>query len=314
MNRSTYKVLLLEGIHDIAKERFEKEGYEVISLKGALSEQELIDLIKDIDIIGIRSKTKISKKVLDKATHLSIIGCFCIGTDNVDLTAAEQKKIKVFNSPYCSSRSVAELIISEIVLLSRRIGDKNIDMHNGNWNKSAVNSYEIRNKILGIIGYGHVGSQVSILAEAMGMKVIFYDIESKLPFGNAIACQNLVELLQKANYITLHVPETPLTKNLITEKEINLMLPGSYLLNASRGSVVDLEALAKALTNGHLAGCAIDVFNNEPLVNCTNWYSILQKCPNTILTPHIGGSTLEAQYAIANDIVNKIFNYLETDF
>jgi len=310
--KSKIKILLLENIHSASLEAFGKEKFQVESLKVSLSEKELIEKIRDVHALGIRSKTKITSTVLAEAKRLLCIGCFCIGTDQVDLISAEKNGIPVFNSPFCNSRSVAELIICEVISLARGLGDKNIEMHKGIWNKSAVNCHEIRGMTLGIVGYGHIGSQLSVLAESMGMRVIFYDINSIMPLGNSKSCSSLEEVLKNADFLSLHVPKTEQTHEMIGEKEINLMKKGSYLLNASRGTVVVLSALVEALKSGYLAGAAVDVYPTEPEANTDNWFNELRNCKNVILTPHIGGSTEEAQLSISNEVSEKIIRLINT--
>ncbi|MBA4197692.1 MAG: phosphoglycerate dehydrogenase [Chitinophaga sp.] len=305
-------ILFLENISDKAVQHFKQNGYvNVKKLNGALSEDELINAVKDVHLLGIRSKTQITSKILDAAQKLQAIGCFCIGVNQVDLKAATKKGITVFNAPYSNTRSVAELVIGLSIMLIRRIPDKNIAAHNGIWLKEAKGSFELRGKTLGIIGYGNIGSQVSVLAEAMGMKVLFYDTETKLPLGNAIAAKSLKEVVSKADIITLHVPETAQTKNLINKNVIKSFKEGSILINYARGEVVDLDALAKALQSGQLNGAAIDVFPWEPEKNGDSFTTPLQGLKNVILTPHIGGSTEEAQQNIGEDVSIKLFNYLE---
>jgi D-3-phosphoglycerate dehydrogenase len=306
------KILLLENISEVAVEGFVRQGFKVESLKGSLTEPELKQKIKGVHALGIRSKSKITDSILAEADSLLAIGCFCIGTDQVDLPAAERRGIPVFNSPFCNSRSVAELILAEIICLSRRLGDVNTGMHKGVWDKNAKNCHEIRGKKLGIIGYGHIGTQLGIMAEAMGLHVLFYDIENLMPIGNSRKCESLEDLLKEADYVTCHVPSTELTKNMIGEREISLMKKGSYLLNASRGSVVVIPAVKKAIESGHLAGAAIDVFPTEPEANIKDWTNELQHLPNVILTPHIGGSTEEAQIAIGSEVTDKIIKLVKT--
>ncbi|KAJ3222465.1 hypothetical protein HK099_002270 [Clydaea vesicula] len=307
---SPTKILLLEGVSLNALNSLTKQGFEVEYHKKALPKDILLQKIPNFHAIGIRSKTQITREILDAATNLQTIGCFCIGTNQVDLDAATQKGIVVFNSPFSNSRSVAELVLGEIIALSRQLGDRNSELHNGIWNKVSNNSKEIRGKTLGIVGYGHIGTQLSVLADAMGMKVNFYDSLSLMPLGTAKPLASLQELLMQSDYITLHVPETPETKNMISEKELSLMKKGSILINASRGSVVDIPALAKFLKNGHLAGCAVDVYPHEPFANGPNFHTELQGCPNTILTPHIGGSTEEAQFSIGVEVSNALSKFL----
>eukprot|EP01027_Heterolobosea_sp_BB2_P018492 GEZU01026042.1.p1 GENE.GEZU01026042.1~~GEZU01026042.1.p1 ORF type:complete len:419 (-),score=127.70 GEZU01026042.1:749-2005(-) len=306
------KILLLENISPVAKQLFEAETFQVECISGALSEEELIQKIPNIHALGIRSKTNITTAVLAAANKLLTIGCFCIGTNQVDLDAAEKRGIPVFNSPFSNSRSVAELIIAEIISLARRLPDKVQELHKGQWKKSAANCFEVRGKTLGIVGYGHIGSQLSVLAEALGLRVIFYDIATVMPIGNSQPMKTLDELLQQADFVTLHVPETPETKNMIGPKQIAMMKKGSYLLNASRGTVVDIDALAEALKSGHLNGAAVDVYPEEPEGNTDNFETPLRGCPNTILTPHIGGSTLEAQTAIGVEVATAIIKYINS--
>ena len=262
-------------------------------------------------ILGIRSKTHITKKILDAAKKLQAIGCFCIGVNQVDLEAATKNGVVVFNAPYSNTRSVAELVIGLSILLIRKIPDKNKAAHEGTWLKDAKNSFEIRGKTLGIIGYGNIGSQVSVLAEAMGMKVIFYDVETKLPLGNAEDAKSLKDLLSRSDIVTLHVPETSQTKNLVNKNNLKYFKKGAILINYARGEVVDLEALRKAIIDGHIGGAAVDVFPWEPEKNGDKFQTPLQDLPNVILTPHIGGSTEEAQQNIGEDVSNKLFNFLE---
>lgn len=306
-------ILLLEGVHPLVKKIFKKSGYTNLTyLKTALSEDELIKKIKNAQLLGIRSKTQITKNVLEKADKLLAIGAFCIGTNQIDLTTASHKGIAVFNSPFSNTRSVAELVIAEIICLMRRVPERSNAAHRGEWLKDATSSFEIRGKKLGIIGYGHIGSQVSVLAEGMGMQVYYYDIETKLPHGNAIACDSLDELLKITDVVSLHVPSTPQTKWMIKEKQLKQMKKGAILLNLSRGNVVDIEALQKQLRAGKLLGAGIDVFPKEPGSNAEKFVSDLQEVKNVILTPHIGGSTVEAQENIGRDTAVKLINYLET--
>lgn len=267
--------------------------------------------IRNVHILGIRSKTQVTARVLAAAPKLQAIGCFCIGVNQVDLDTATRNGVVVFNAPYSNTRSVAELVIGSSIMLIRRIPDKNKAAHDGIWLKDAKGSYELRGKTLGIIGYGNIGSQVSVLAESLGMKVIFYDVETKLPLGNAEDAKSLKELLARADVVTLHVPETPLTKNLINKNNLKLFKKGAILLNYARGEVVDLEALRRYLLEGHLAGAALDVYPVEPEKNGDPFRTPLQDVPNVILTPHIGGSTEEAQQNIGEDVSAKLFNYLE---
>jgi D-3-phosphoglycerate dehydrogenase len=306
------KVLFLENISDKAVQYFKQQGYaDVKKVAGALSEEELIKVIKDVHILGIRSKTFISKKVLDSAKKLQAIGCFCIGVNQVDLKACKQKGIAVFNAPYSNTRSVAELVIGASILLIRKILDKNKAAHNGIWNKEAKGSFELRGKTMGIIGYGNIGTQLSVMAEAMGMRVQFYDIETKLPLGNAQARKSIKEIVSSSDIISLHVPETNQTKNLINKALIKQFKSGSILVNYARGEVVDLDALAEAIQEKHIAGAAIDVFPVEPEKNGDAFTTPLQGLSNVLLTPHIGGSTEEAQENIGEDVSIKLYQYLE---
>ncbi|MEO6358796.1 MAG: phosphoglycerate dehydrogenase [Ferruginibacter sp.] len=306
------KILFLENISDVAVKYFNDKGYaNVRKLNGALSEEQLIKEIKNVHLVGIRSKTKLTAKVIEAAEKLQAIGCFCIGINQVDLASATGHGIAVFNAPYSNTRSVAELVIGSSIMLIRKIIDKNKAAHEGKWNKDAAGSYELRGKTLGIIGYGNIGSQLSVLAEGLGMKVIFYDAETKLPLGNAEAKKTLKELVAAADIVSLHVPETASTKNLINKNILKSFKKGSILINYARGEVVDLDALAKALTDGQLSGAAIDVFPWEPEKNGDKFTSPLQGLSNVLLTPHIGGSTQEAQHNIGDDVSGKLFNYLE---
>jgi len=306
------RILFLENISDTAARNFSRHGYERIDrINKALTEGEIVNQIRDVHILGIRSKTQITSNVLDAAKKLQAIGCFCIGVNQVDLASATKHGVVVFNAPYSNTRSVAELVIGAAIMLIRRIPDKNRAAHEGFWMKESKGSYELRGKTLGIIGYGNIGSQVSVLAEALGMKVIFYDIETKLPLGNAEDAKSLRELLKKADVVTLHVPETPHTKNLINKTNLKYFKKGSILINYARGEVVDLEALANTMRNGQISGAAIDVYPWEPEKNGDKFQTPLQNIPNVILTPHIGGSTEEAQQNIGEDVSIKLFNYLE---
>ncbi len=305
-------VLLLENISQAAADNFTRHGYtQVQRLSKALSESELIAAIKDVHILGIRSKTNVTPKVLEAAKKLQAIGCFCIGVNQVDLNAATQHGVAVFNAPYSNTRSVAELVIGAAIMLIRRIPDKNLSAHKGIWQKESSGSYELRGKTLGIIGYGNIGSQVSVLAEALGMKVLFYDIETKLPLGNAVSNASLKDLLSKSDVVTLHVPENEQTKNLINKSTLRHFKKGSILINYARGEVVDLETLRNYIESGHISGAAIDVYPLEPQKNGDPFTTPLQHLPNVLLTPHIGGSTEEAQENIGEDVSNKLLNYLE---
>lgn len=306
-------VLFLENISDAAVKLFKDAGYtSVKKITGALSEEQLIKEIKDVHLLGIRSKTQITSTVLEAAKKLQAIGCFCIGTNQVDLKSARNKGVVVFNAPYSNTRSVAELVISSAIMLIRRIPDKNVAAHQGKWLKESKGSYELRGKTLGIVGYGNIGTQVSVLAEAFGMKVLFYDTITKLPLGNATACKTLAELTSKADIVTLHVPDLPTTKNLISKKALKDFKNGSILINYARGEVVDIDALAEAIKEKRISGAAIDVFPVEPEKNGDPFTTPLQGLPNVILTPHIGGSTEEAQQNIGEDVSNKLYQFLET--
>ena len=308
---SAPRILLVENIHEVAKEKLIEEGFKVDLITHAPSEDELIKTLPNYDVLGIRSKTEITKKVLQHAPRLMTIGCFCIGTNQVDLLNAREQGVPVFNAPHSNTRSVAELVIAEMIALSRQLGDRNNKAHVGEWIKSAVGSREVRGKTLGIVGYGHIGSQVSVLAESMGLKVVFFDVVKKLPLGNATVLSTLADLLKVSDFVTLHVPETPDTKDMIGAKELALMKKDSYLINASRGTVVVIEDLVAALKSKHIAGCAIDVFPAEPSSNKEKFHSPLQGVSNVILTPHIGGSTEEAQYAIGIEVAESFRRYLK---
>lgn len=313
LTKDENKFLLLEGVHPSAIEILKSSGYNNIEYyKGALDEKELKEAIKGARFIGIRSRTQLSKEIIDAAPKLAGIGCFCIGTNQVDLVAAAEKGIPVFNAPFSNTRSVAELVLAEIILLFRRVPEANAQAHLGKWNKIAIGSHEARGKRLGIIGYGHIGSQLSVLAESLGMKVYFYDIETKLPLGNAKQMPTLQALLEKCDVISLHVPENATTLNMIGKKELSIMKPRSILINASRGTTVDLDALAESLENKHLAGAAIDVFPTEPASNSEPFESPLCKFDNVIITPHIGGSTIEAQENIGVEVATKLAKYSDT--
>jgi D-3-phosphoglycerate dehydrogenase len=310
--RNKIKILLLENISDSAVAELEQSGYaEIKRFKGAHGEADLIEEIKGVHILGIRSKTHITEKILENADKLLAIGCFCIGTNQVDLKTAMRKGIAVFNAPHANTRSVAELVLGLCIMLIRRITDKNIAAHRGVWQKDARGSYELRGKTLGIIGYGNIGSQVSVLAEAFGLNVIYYDVLTKLPLGNAKQIRDLNELLANSDIVTLHVPSDKTTRNMINEATLSAMKEGAILLNYARGDVVNLNALRSFIENGKLAGAAVDVFPEEPEKNGDEFVSVLQNLPNVILTPHIGGSTEEAQANIGLDVTAKLIKYLE---
>lgn len=305
-------ILFLENISDKAAAFFTDNGYaNVTRMSGALSEEDLIQAVKNVHILGIRSKTMVTEKVLAAATKLQAIGCFCIGVNQVDLQAATRKGVSVFNAPYSNTRSVAELVIGLAIMLMRRITDKNKAAHEGTWFKEAAGSYELRGKTIGIVGYGNIGSQISVLAEGLGLKVLFYDNETKLPLGNAQGCKTLDELLASSDIVTLHIPATPATQNLINAARLSKMRRGAIFINCARGEVTDLQALKEALVSGHISGAAVDVFPVEPEKSGAAFSSPLQGLSNVILTPHIGGSTEEAQQNIGEDVSLKLFNYLE---
>jgi D-3-phosphoglycerate dehydrogenase len=306
------KILFLENLSNVAVEKFSQAGYSnVKQISGALSEAALISEISKVHILGIRSKTQITPAILNAASKLQAIGCFCIGVNQVNLSSATNNGVAVFNAPYSNTRSVAELVIGAAIMLMRKIPAKNKAAHEGIWLKEASGSYELRGKTIGIIGYGNIGTQVGILAESIGMKVLFYDIETKLPLGNATESNNIKDLLKKADIITLHVPELASTNNLIGKAELKLMKKNAILINYARGRVVDIPALKEALLQNDLAGAAIDVFPEEPEKNGDEFISDLQNIDNVLLTPHIGGSTQEAQQNIAADVANKLLEYLE---
>jgi D-3-phosphoglycerate dehydrogenase len=310
--REKMKIVLLESIHPAAVERFAQAGYQAELIKGALSEEELAEIIPSVHVLGIRSKTCVTPKVLEQAKNLLAIGCFCIGTDQVDLEGAALHGVPVFNAPFSNTRSVAELAIAEVVMLARRAAHKSQLLHRGVWEKSADGCMEVRNKTIGIVGYGHIGPQVGLLAEAFGMRVYFYDILGKLPLGTHTPVGSLEELLAVSDFVTLHVPDTAETRNLIGARELGLMKQGAYLLNLSRGRVVDLEAVRDALVSRKLAGAALDVFPEEPKTNDEVFRCPLSGLDNTILTPHIGGSTIEAQRNIGLEVVNTFIKFIET--
>ena len=310
--KNRIKVLLLENIHPFGIEKLEEEGYQVEVYPAGMTEDELCEAIKDVSILGIRSKTQVTAKVLENAKRLLAVGAFCIGTNQIDLVSCSQKGIAVFNAPFSNTRSVVELAIAEMILLMRNIPDKASAMHDGRWEKSAKNSFEIRGKKLGIIGYGNIGSQLSVVAEAMGLKVQYYDFAEKLALGNAVQCQTLLELLSTSDIISLHVDGRPENKNFIGAEEFSLMKEGVIFLNLSRGQVVDIAALKQNIDSGRVRGVGIDVFPEEPLSNSDEFISELRGAPNMIMTPHIGGSTTEAQKNIANFVPSRIMDYINT--
>ncbi|GKX52062.1 phosphoglycerate dehydrogenase [Budvicia aquatica] len=310
LEKERIKFLLVEGVHQSTVDNLKAAGYSNIEYhKGALDDAALKEAIRDAHFVGIRSRTHLSADILAAAEKLVAIGCFCIGTNQVDLHAAAKRGIPVFNAPFSNTRSVAEMVLGEILLLLRRIPEANAKAHRGEWSKIAVGSYEARGKNLGIIGYGHIGTQLGILAESIGMNVMFYDIENKLPLGNANQVRHLSDLLNMSDVVTLHVPETGSTKNMMGQKELALMKPGAILINASRGTVVDIPALCEVLESNHLAGAAIDVFPTEPASNQDPFISPLSAFDNVLLTPHIGGSTQEAQANIGTEVAGKLAKY-----
>jgi len=304
------KIVLLEGIHAGAVEAFQNDGYSAVTYhEKSLPERELIEVVRDAYLLGIRSSTHLTRKVFEAAPHLIGVGCFCIGTNQVDLAAAQDHGVAVFNAPFSNTRSVAELVLAEIVLLMRGIPARNAAAHRGEWRKTAAGSREARGKTLGIVGYGHIGTQVGVLAESLGMNVVFYDIEMKLSLGNARAMPSLEALLEASDVITLHVPQTPRTAKMIDATALRRMKNGSALINAARGTVVDIDALVEALDSGHLSGAAIDVFPKEPKGNSDEFVSPLRGRDNVILTPHVGGSTQEAQRDIGTEVSSKLIRY-----
>lgn len=310
LERNKLKVVLLEGIHPSAVEAFTADGYTQIETHPkALEGQALVDAIADAHFVGLRSRTQLTAEVLEQAQKLVAVGAFCIGTNQIALDAAAKRGVPVFNAPFSNTRSVAELVLAEIIMLMRGIPQKNALLHRGGWMKSAANSFEVRGKTLGIIGYGHIGTQLGLLAETLGMRVVFYDIETKLPLGNARQLSTLDELLAEADVVSLHVPETPDTKNMMGAEQIARMKKGSFLINASRGTVVDIDALAAALESKHILGAAIDVFPVEPKGNEGDFQSPLIRFENVLLTPHIGGSTGEAQESIGREVASKLIRY-----
>ena len=310
LDKNKIKIVLLEGVHQNALDVLHASGYSNIDYhKKALEGDQLKQAVADAHFVGIRSRTQLTAEVLESARKLVGVGCFCIGTNQVDLQAAKKLGIPVFNAPFSNTRSVAELVLAQLILLMRRVPAANAEVHRGEWVKSAVGSHEVRGKKLGIIGYGHIGTQLSVLAEALGMEIYYYDVESKLPLGNARAVNSLSELLNISDVVSLHVPENDSTKNLMSAERIAQMKEGAHLINASRGTVVDIDALALALEEKRLAGAAIDVFPSEPKSNNEEFVSPLRKFDNVILTPHIGGSTSEAQENIGIEVASKLVKY-----
>ena len=310
LNKSKIKILLLEGVHQSAVDSLNANGYSNIEYhKGSLSEEDLLSRIGDVHFIGIRSRTQLNTKVFAAAKKLMAVGCFCIGTNQVDLAAATKNAVVVFNAPFSNTRSVAELVIAESIILLRGVAEKNAKAHRGIWQKSAVDSFEIRNKTLGIVGYGSIGSQLSVMAESLGMNVLFYDVVGKLPLGNATQVSSLSELLSRSDIVTLHIPEVGSTKDLMSTLEFSQMKDGAIFINAARGTVVDIGALCNALRSGKIGGAAIDVFPVEPRSNDDEFISPLREFDNVILTPHVGGSTMEAQESIGSEVAEKLAKY-----
>ena len=305
------RILLLENIHPGARENLTAAGFDVELLPGSLPEAELIEAVKDVVAIGLRSKTQITPKVLEAAENLIAIGAFCIGTNQIALDDAHRRGVPVFNAPFSNTRSVAEMVMAEIVFLARQLGDRNREVHQGLWKKSAVGCHEVRGKTLGIVGYGHIGRQVGVLGEAFGLNVVFYDIVSQLPMGNNKPAASLEELLEVSDFVTLHVPATAQTRDMIGKGELARMKEGAYLINLSRGNVVVIEDLVDALQRAHLAGAAIDVYPQEPRSNAERFTTPLQEVPNVILSPHIGGSTVEAQVSIGQEVSTALTKYLK---
>jgi D-3-phosphoglycerate dehydrogenase len=310
--KNRINVLLLENVHPVALELLKAEGFNVETYHAALTEDELCQKIKNVSVLGIRSKTQVTEKVLEHANRLMVIGAFCIGTNQIDLKKATEKGVAVFNAPFSNTRSVVELAVAEMIMLMRNIVDKSTKMHKGVWDKSAKGSFEIRGKKLGLIGYGNIGTQLSVIAEAMGMKVLYYDTEERLSLGNAVKCKTMNEVLEQADVISLHVDGRDSNTNLIGQPQFALMKKGVIFINLSRGHVVDIRALRENILSGRVGGCAIDVFPYEPVSNDEEFQSELRGLPNTILTPHIGGSTLEAQENIGNFVPAKIMDYINT--
>ena len=308
------KILLLENIHPCAVELLSEHGFSVDVEKGALSEKQLIEVLPKYQAVGIRSKTELTRAVFAKNPHLLTVGAYCIGTNQIHLQEANRLGIPVFNAPYSNTRSVAELVLAEMIALSRQLGDVNSAAHRGEWLKSAKGAREVRGKTLGLVGYGHIGSQVSVLAEGLGLRVLYFDIVKKLPLGNARACDSLDQLLRDSDFVSLHVPETQLTRNMISTFQLQMMRRGSHLINASRGTVVDITALAAALQSGHLGGAAVDVFPEEPRSNEQKFVSELQQVRNVLLTPHIGGSTEEAQEAIGREVSHSLIMFKQRSY
>ncbi|MAJ47115.1 MAG: D-3-phosphoglycerate dehydrogenase [Planctomycetes bacterium TMED75] len=311
MSNDTGSIVLLEGIHPAAEEMLAKTGLPLKRIEGAVDHDRLPEVLEGASILGIRSRTQLDETIIQRAENLVAIGCFCIGTNQVDLEAAARRGVAVFNAPFSNTRSVAELTIAEIIMLMRRIPQRSSDMHVGRWQKSVVGSREVRGRTLGIVGYGHIGSQLSILAEGLGMRVVYHDIIEKLPLGNAIARDDLHALLSESDVVSLHVPATAMTAGMMGAAELEAMKDGAFLVNNARGNVVDIDALAKAVESGKLGGAAVDVFPEEPRSGTSEFQSPLRGLENVLLTPHIGGSTREAQSAIAREVGTKLARYLK---
>ncbi len=304
------KVLLLENIHKVAEDQLVAEGFDVTRVDGALKEDELVKRMPGFQLLGIRSKTQVTQRVLEAGKDLLAIGAFCIGTNQIALDPAMKRGVSVFNAPFSNTRSVAELVIAEIIMLSRHLGDRVKEMHAGTWKKVATGAHEVRNKVLGVVGYGHIGSQVGILAEFFGMRVIYFDVGTKLPLGNCQPVATLEALLQQADFVTVHVPETAQTRGMFNAAQLKQMKPGAFLINNARGTVVEIPALVDALKSGHLGGAAVDVYPEEPEANSAEGFKTpLQGLKNVILTPHIGGSTLEAQEAIGREVATTLTRF-----
>ncbi|HVV81819.1 MAG TPA: phosphoglycerate dehydrogenase [Kofleriaceae bacterium] len=310
--KAAIKVLLLENIHPSAVELFAAEGFQVERVTGALPEAELVERMRDVHLVGLRSKTRITPRALDEARRLLAVGAFCIGTNQIALAHAEARGVPAFNAPFSNTRSVAEMILAEIVVLSRQLFDRSREVHAGTWKKLATGCHEVRGKTLGIVGYGHIGRQLGVLAEQLGLRVLFFDIAARLPMGNNRSVTSLDALLEASDFVTLHVPETPQTREMIGADQLARMRPGSYLLNASRGTVVVIDALADALRRGHLAGAAVDVYPEEPEGNSDGFASPLRGLGNVVLTPHIGGSTEEAQEAIGREVASALVKFVNS--
>src|SRR3954469_20107841 len=310
--KSEIKILLLESIHPVAAEAFRAEGFQVETARAALPEAELVQRVRDVHVLGIRSKTQVTPAVLAEANRMLAVGAFCIGTNQIALGPANRRGIPAFNAPFSNTRSVAELMLAEVVMLSRHLGDRSREVHDGRWRKVAAGSHEVRGRTIGIVGYGHIGSQIGVLAESFGMRVVFFDIAARLPMGNNRAMPRLEDVLEAADFVTLHVPETPQTKNMIGPEQLARMKKGACLLNASRGTVVVIEALAEALRSEHLGGAAVDVYPSEPEANVDTFESPLRGLRNVILTPHIGGSTEEAQEAIGREVSASLIKFINS--